>query len=316
MTREQKLALIVGFALVLIVGVLVSDHLSLAQKQVAGDEAGLADALQPEPESPGLGRGVSDLAIAKTPHEQQASASQDATPLDENYFTGEPPTTVADAGGTTLEQRAKRALDALADGASHVGSLIREGANENAAAAQTEFVMPSIRDEDVPPPPGLRDDGASRSGVARPEPGVDYPVHVVKKGDSLWAIAEHYYNDGTLFTKLAAFNAGRTGPDGTLRVGATLLIPSREVLTGEKSAAAPRASRRREPARGGEQSASSRRAPATKRYTVKSGDTLSEISQAMLGTSKRWREILDLNKDVLDDAESLRVGMTIKIPAR
>ena len=37
MTRENKVALVVGFALVLFVGILVSDHLSKAQTQRAAD---------------------------------------------------------------------------------------------------------------------------------------------------------------------------------------------------------------------------------------------------------------------------------------
>ena len=309
MTREQKLALIVGFALVLVVGVLVSDHLSLAQKQVAGDEAGLADALEPEREAPGLGRDLSGLAIASPPREQ-------ATPLDENYFTGEPGPRMADSGGSSLEQRARQALDLLADGAEQVGTLIRDGQNHNLPAAQTEFVTPSIRGTEPTQTEQVRlpERSPERSPAPSKAAKANYPVHIVKSGESLWSIAEHYYSDGTLYTKLAAFNADRTGPEGTIRVGATLLVPPRGVLTGEKVATTP--NRRTEPARGGGSSATEgRKAPATT-YTVKSGDTLSEISQTMLGTSKRWREILDLNKNVLEDAESLRVGMTLKIPAR
>ena len=50
-------------------------------------------------------------------------------------------------------------------------------------------------------------------------------------------------------------------------------------------------------------------------YTVMSGDTLSEISSKKLGTSKRWREILALNKGKLSSEYGLRVGMVLKLPA-
>ena len=49
-------------------------------------------------------------------------------------------------------------------------------------------------------------------------------------------------------------------------------------------------------------------------YTVKPGDTLSDISSAKLGTSRRWREILNLNSDKLPDEYSLRSGMVLKLP--
>ncbi len=39
MTREHKLALILGFALVLVVGVLVSDHISGAERGVASTQS-------------------------------------------------------------------------------------------------------------------------------------------------------------------------------------------------------------------------------------------------------------------------------------
>ena len=54
------------------------------------------------------------------------------------------------------------------------------------------------------------------------------------------------------------------------------------------------------------------RTPRT--YTVKPGDTLSDISSANLGTSRRWREILDLNRNTLPDEYSLQPGMILKLP--
>src|SRR5262249_22993351 len=49
-------------------------------------------------------------------------------------------------------------------------------------------------------------------------------------------------------------------------------------------------------------------------YEVKAGDTLSGISLAVFGTSTRWKELLDANKDVLAKPEALRAGMELKIP--
>ena len=49
-------------------------------------------------------------------------------------------------------------------------------------------------------------------------------------------------------------------------------------------------------------------------YTVMEGDMLSTISSNKLGTSRRWREILELNKDQLSDEFGLRPGMVLKLP--
>lgn len=50
-------------------------------------------------------------------------------------------------------------------------------------------------------------------------------------------------------------------------------------------------------------------------YTVKPGDTLSDISSAKLGSSRRWQEILDLNRGTLPNEYSLQPGMVLKLPA-
>lgn len=47
-------------------------------------------------------------------------------------------------------------------------------------------------------------------------------------------------------------------------------------------------------------------------YVVKSGDTLSEISLAVLGTSKRWKEIVDANPGL--DPQRMVVGARLKMP--
>lgn len=54
---------------------------------------------------------------------------------------------------------------------------------------------------------------------------------------------------------------------------------------------------------------------ALRSYTVKSGDTLGAISQAMLGNANRYNEIFELNKDVLDSPSAIFPGQELKIPA-
>ncbi len=50
-------------------------------------------------------------------------------------------------------------------------------------------------------------------------------------------------------------------------------------------------------------------------YVVKKGDTLSEIAQRELKSSRRAGEILKLNGGLIKDANDLRVGMELKMPA-
>lgn len=50
------------------------------------------------------------------------------------------------------------------------------------------------------------------------------------------------------------------------------------------------------------------------RYTVASGDTLSEIAERFYGSAGRWRLIYDANRDVLPSPDRLRLGMQLVIP--
>ena len=50
-------------------------------------------------------------------------------------------------------------------------------------------------------------------------------------------------------------------------------------------------------------------------YTVKTGDTLSKISQQFYGDSKDYMRIFNANKDKLKDPDHVNAGQELKIPA-
>ena len=55
--------------------------------------------------------------------------------------------------------------------------------------------------------------------------------------------------------------------------------------------------------------------PAAKVFhTIKSGDTLSGISQKYYGTTTKWKRIQEANRDKIPDPARLRVGLKIVIP--
>ena len=49
-------------------------------------------------------------------------------------------------------------------------------------------------------------------------------------------------------------------------------------------------------------------------YKVQKGDTLQKISLKLFGTTKKWKKLYNLNKDMLKSPDRLRPGMVIKIP--
>ncbi|GEM_PF-2935316 len=59
-------------------------------------------------------------------------------------------------------------------------------------------------------------------------------------------------------------------------------------------------------------------APSTEAhlYVVRPGDTLTGIAHRQCGSSRHWRTIARLNKDVLPDPDRLTVGMRLRLPGR
>ena len=49
-------------------------------------------------------------------------------------------------------------------------------------------------------------------------------------------------------------------------------------------------------------------------YTVKAGDTLSQIAQDQLGSAGSYMKIFDLNKDVLTDPDKIKPGQVLRLP--
>ena len=55
-------------------------------------------------------------------------------------------------------------------------------------------------------------------------------------------------------------------------------------------------------------------ATAGKTYTVKAGDTLSQIAKDQLGNAGSYMKIFDLNKDVLSDPNKIKPGQVLRLP--
>ena len=57
-------------------------------------------------------------------------------------------------------------------------------------------------------------------------------------------------------------------------------------------------------------------ATATKTHTVESGENLSVIAEQELGSQSRWKEIYELNKELIGkDPDLIQPGMELKLPS-
>lgn len=345
MTREHKLAIILGFSVLLVVGLLVGDHFSKARRP-QGSEVTLVP-VEPtssptpaivEPTSPSSGR--SDLAGVP------------ATPGRDSLTVVEP------SGRATVEPIVMgRPREALASSTTPPASPNLTGPSTNPndltdlrrrldSFAQT----PATPDSGVPSPSG---NGNALTSTP-PTPTTPDRMHPVQEGQTLYSIAKQYYGDGNLWKDLAKYNEGRVKGDA-LRVGVTLKIPTKDVLLGRTPSApanpttttstprpttpgptrvtgspalpssapagptfgAPLTSvETTGPTSGKPEVAPKPEAAKPSTYTVKSGDTLMHIAEKTLGSSKRWQDLMAANKNQLDEPEDLRVGMVLKIPGK
>ena len=192
MTRESKLALIIGFVLVLVVGVLVSDHFSQANSmELDTQEASGQIANGPITE---LGireqRGL-NRAIESASPKRQIASSQSGQDAPVEIFNGRRAT----SSSQSRDQ----------------GSILDRAFNH---VQETEF------------PKAAQVTPKQTSSFARSLPEVSYPKYRVVEGDSLIKIARRLLGDGDRWTEIHQLNAAVLGPDAILKIGVYLKLPS------------------------------------------------------------------------------------------
>jgi 5'-nucleotidase len=142
--------------------------------------------------------------------------------------------------------------------------------------------------------------------------------YVIKHGDTLEAIAERELGSRALVNVLRSANA-LMDPEH-LKEGRTIRIPvdptniqGKPVVeqTPVKADAAPTA-----PPAPAAPAPTADPATETRQYTVKPGETLSEIAKAQYGSTKYTDLIFEANRDQLESPDSLREGQKLKLPPK
>ncbi|MGI5255618.1 LysM peptidoglycan-binding domain-containing protein [Actinacidiphila glaucinigra] len=129
---------------------------------------------------------------------------------------------------------------------------------------------------------------SATTAQAEQDGAVTHTVRAARPAESLWSIAEDRLGDGYRWEEIAALNDGRSMSDGSIfraedpiRPGWVLLLPE------DAAPAGPHA-------QGGRGSALEETRP--KAYTVRPGDTLSQIAEDELGDADRYPAIFRLNR--------------------
>ena len=117
-------------------------------------------------------------------------------------------------------------------------------------------------------------------------------TYVVKAGDTMSSIAAEWFGSARQWSEIAEANP-QVDPN-RLSIGEVLVLPPKN---------APAAAPAKKPVGG-------------QSYTVKSGDNLAKISQALYGSEAHWKLLYNANKDLIGpNPEALKVGAVLAVPA-
>jgi nucleoid-associated protein YgaU len=340
--REHKLALIIGFSLVLVVGVLISDHLSRARLASGGevlamDDSGRVEVLRaeplvPEPNVPLMpgvvfhgGPGEAQIVREDAPLLAQAPLDgagepvlpglSDALAMQATNSESRPEPLVISQGRAAGGEPVVRDPDRdLIDEISRFGGRVLARGEH-----LREIELPTLVERDRVP--SDRVDTISREPVTTgertqtPAPRAEPLRHVVQANESLYRIAAKHLGDGNRWREIARANEGKVDDQGNVRVGVSLVIPGKTVAVSTPPQAGSSTPVRLASEKPAATSGTQPKAPARgeRVYVVKSGDSLGKIAQNELGTVKRMKEIVELNK--LDDDDTIFVGMRLKLPS-
>lgn len=145
------------------------------------------------------------------------------------------------------------------------------------------------------------------------DPAPRFATHTVKHGETLAKIAKEHLGSAGLYNSIFEANRDQLRNPNDLHIGMTLQIPL--PAGGELPAARP-PSVKPGKAAGPSKPAVAPPEPQFTEQKVKRGDSLSILALRHLGNSERYQEIYDANRDQLKSPDSLRPGMTLKIPVR
>ncbi|MFT3685807.1 MAG: LysM domain-containing protein [Phycisphaerales bacterium] len=326
--RETKLALLIGFVAIVVVTVLVGEHFGKARNATAATtDLGTSTAAGP------LTSGPKVDPITSTP---VGTPSAPLTPAGNGLG--------ATPGNTTTTPIQPVELTSTGtpvnNGGSTAGTANTANANQFIPAAGIDRTGTNLTGEIPGTHPTNTLGGGNGAGAgttteheittATPvSTGVE-KMHPVLKGETLATIAQKYYGDKNLSKQLGTYNAKRLSANGSVREGVTLRVPPKDVLLGAAVLASGNTGRSDIAAtdntktKASDKSKTDKTNPTAEKtvatnkggprtYTIKKGDTLSTIASKELGSAKRWEMLVAANPHL--DENSLRPGMTIKIPA-
>ena len=188
------------------------------------------------------------------------------------------------------------------------GLPIAEG--EGSVGRLPDATTESLSDADAVPPQPLEFRPPNDSLELADTEG---DVHVVRPGESYWTISRTFFGSARYFQALASYNRQRIPDPRKMKPGMKVVVPSKTLLETRFGELIPQF----------RLSAEQTNVPAgffidadgQPMFRVGSDDTLTNISQRLLGRSTRWIQIYQLNRGALPNPDKLKPGAILRLPA-
>lgn len=286
MSNQTKIGLLLGLGVILLVGIIVSDHLA-TQSQNHITDSGLAVAPLAELNNTNQQTGIRNrfLSTAPAPAHEVAFVNPQAGPSTQ-------------LPSIMLDSPAPQPLTVPTPGAPTPGTAVAVGtpglATPPSATAvvpvnmTTNLVMPNVVPQNLVVPP----------------PAKTPRTYTIKEGDTLSSIAAATLGSRNRWKDLLDANAKTLGNAKGLKIGTVITLPESEAKVTPPVAAPP---------------AGLLPTPKPARtYTVGKGDLLGSIAAKTMGSTKKVKELVSANRKVLPQGEKtiLKTGMVLTIPAQ
>lgn len=301
MTRETKIGLLVGLAFIIVIGVLLSDHLTSATNpQMSKEMVGVGDKVYGGLVTPGGANANKNVTIIPSgnvlPPEQVPTRSETAPrPVDPGIAT------IDISSGTGAERSRPTEIVAIDPHTTTTALPPVKLIDDKAAPVVTPLPVGPTRLSAV-------------TDVAAPK-----REHKAQAGDTVSKMAYKYYGKNTkelrdLITK-ANPSLQRT-PDKIV-VGQMYVIPPAPSAVSQDTVATSTiphtlmSTSTTQPTAGDTAATGS-----AKTYTVKANDSLWRIATEQCHDINAAKDIMAMNKDVLKGSNKLQIGMKLKLPEK
>ena len=302
MTRETKIGLLVGLAFIIVIGILLSDHLTSTLQPPQAPLSVAAVNVREGVASPGVGQVSQERPV------QVPEARPNPLVINEN------PRRESGRAEITI-------LPPSSSGGGSRDAVIPS--NDNRSTERVVIPPPQQQDQPVvrTEPPRIPT-GLERIRAEHPDELVIVPAEGVREykaepGDTISKIARRQLGGDTRANQetILKLNPALKNDPKALRAGETYMIPIAKETTPATVATPPAVIPVGTPVT----------TPPTTRpvttvgdnlYTTRSGDTLWRIAINQVGSHAAVEQIKELNRDVLKGSDRLKPGMKLKLPAK